>query len=159
MSQLQQHADLSGRIPLYTTCIFPLANLENARPSVGDEHHLMTFCEEIFSLLYSQADNPVMTTVVDSITSIRADGNKLWKLLFQLSFSNDSPSSMAVLRAILSLAALYRYGYGEESLRLKVAAINSLRTSISGRVTGTTEIYQHTAVGMLLCVFEVIAFH
>lgn len=97
----------------------------------------------------------VMTTVVDSIISIRTDGYKLWKILFQLSFSDDSPSSMAVLRAILSLASLYRYGYGEEALRLKVAAINSLRNSMSGRVTGTTEIYQHIAVGMLLCAFEV----
>lgn len=97
----------------------------------------------------------VMTTVVDSIVPIKNDGSKLWKLLFQLSFSDDSASSMAVLRAILSLASLYLYGYGEEALRLKVAAINSLRNSMSGHVTGTTEIYQHTAVGMLLCTFEV----
>lgn len=101
----------------------------------------------------------VMTTVVDSIIPTREDGNNFWKLLFQLSFFDDSPSSMAVLRAVLSLASLYRYGYGEEPLRLKVAAINSLRTSMGGRVTGTTEIYQHTAVGMLLCVFEVFSNH
>jgi hypothetical protein len=96
-----------------------------------------------------------MTTVMESITPIRRDGTKLWKLLFQLSFSDDSPASMAVLRAMLSLASLYRYGPGEEALRLKVAAINSLRTSMDGKATGTTEIYQHIAVGMLLCAFEV----
>jgi hypothetical protein len=92
---------------------------------------------------------------MDSITPVRKDGTKLWNLLFQLSFSDDSPASMAVLRAMLSLASLYRYGHGEEALRLKVAALNSLRASIDGRTTGTTEIYQHTAVGMLLCAFEV----
>jgi hypothetical protein len=96
-----------------------------------------------------------MTTVMESIAPIRTDGTKLWKLLFQLSFSDDSPASMAVLRAMLSLASLYRYGHGEEALTLKVAAIKSLRASMDGRVTGTTEIYQHTAVGMLLCAFEV----
>ena len=96
-----------------------------------------------------------MTTVMDSITPIRTDGTKLWKLLFQLSFSDDSPASKAVLRAMLSLASLYRYGHGAEALRLKVAAINSLRASMDGRITGTTEIYQHIAVGMLLCAFEV----
>jgi hypothetical protein len=96
-----------------------------------------------------------MTTVVNSLTPIRSDGYKLWKLLFQLSFSDDSPASMAVLRAMLSLASLYRYGHSEEALRLKVGALNSLTASLNGLVTGTREIYQHVAVGMLLCAFEV----
>lgn len=97
----------------------------------------------------------VMTTVVSSLTPIRTDGTKLWKLLFQLSFSNDSPASLAVLRAMLSVASLYRYGHGEEPLRLKTSALESLSTSMNGHITGTTEIYQHAAVGMLLCAFEV----
>ncbi|OQD98953.1 hypothetical protein PENVUL_c068G00604 [Penicillium vulpinum] len=96
-----------------------------------------------------------MTTVVSSLTPIRTDGHKLWKLLFQLSFSDDSPASLAVLRAMLSVASLYRYGHGDEPLRLKTSALESLNTSMSGRITGTTEIYQHAAVGMLLCAFEI----
>lgn len=97
-----------------------------------------------------------MNTVVGSLTLIRTDGHKLWQLLFKLSFSDDSPASMAVLRAILSLAYLYRYGHGKESLRLKVAALNSLGKAMKEHVTGTREVYQHVAVGMLLCAFEVI---
>jgi hypothetical protein len=37
---------ITGKLSLHTRCIFPLVNLENARPSVGDEHHLITFCEQ-----------------------------------------------------------------------------------------------------------------
>ncbi|KAJ5374606.1 fungal-specific transcription factor domain-containing protein [Penicillium concentricum] len=99
---------------------------------------------------------PLMTTVISSLTPIRTDGHKLWKLLFQLSFSDDSPASLAVLRAMLSVASLYRYGHGEEPLRLKTLALESLHTSMSGHATGTTEIYQHVAVGMLLCAFETL---
>ncbi|CAI7626966.1 unnamed protein product [Penicillium pancosmium] len=95
-----------------------------------------------------------MTTVVGSLTLIRTDGHKLWELLFKLSFSDDSPASMAVLRAMLSLAYLYRHGHGNEALRLKVAALNSLGTAMKENVTGTREIYQHVAAGMLLCAFE-----
>lgn len=96
-----------------------------------------------------------MTKVVSSVAPIGSDGYKLWKLLFQLSFSDDSPASMAVLRAILALASLYRHGHGEESLQLKVAALSSLAASMNGLTTGTREVYQHVAVGMLLCAFEV----
>src|SRR3954447_8634944 len=96
-----------------------------------------------------------MSEVVSSLAPIVSDGYKLWKLLFQLSFSDDSPASMAVLRAILALASLYRHGHGEEALQLKVAALNSLAASMNGLTTGTREIYQHVAVGMLLCAFEV----
>lgn len=97
-----------------------------------------------------------MNKVVGSLTLIRTDGYKLWELLFKLSFSDDSPASMAVLRAMLSLAYLYRHGHGNEALRLKVAALNSLSTAmLKENVTGTREIYQHVAVGMLLCAFEV----
>ncbi|KAL3472591.1 fungal-specific transcription factor domain-containing protein [Aspergillus californicus] len=131
---------ISTTLPLRSWCIFPLSNLANARPAAGDEQHLVTF---------------FMTTVVSSLTPIRSDGYKLWKLLFQLSFSDDSPASMAVLRAMLSLASLYRYGHGDEPLRLKVAALNSLSSSMNGVTTGTREIYQHVAVGMLLCAFEI----
>jgi hypothetical protein len=99
-----------------------------------------------------------MTTVVRSLTLIRTDGHKLWELLFKLSFSDDSPASMAVLRAMLSLAYLYRHGHGNEALRLKVAALSSLGTAMKQNVTGTREIYQHVAVGMLLCAFEVTVF-
>ncbi|KAJ5503932.1 fungal-specific transcription factor domain-containing protein [Penicillium fimorum] len=106
---------------------------------------------ELFSL---PTKSVVMTTVISSIIPIRTDGHKLWKLLFQLSFSDDSPASLAVLRAMLSVASLYRYGHGEEPLRLKTLALESLHTSMSGHATGTTEIYQHAAVGMLLCDFE-----
>lgn len=62
---------------------------------------------------------------------------------------------MAVLQAILSLASIYRHGNAEESLRLKVASLSSLSASMNSQNIGTTEIYQHVAVGMLICAFEV----
>ncbi|KAJ6086832.1 fungal-specific transcription factor domain-containing protein [Penicillium canescens] len=120
--------------------ILPPSNLTYAQPAMGDGHYLLSF---------------FMTEVVSSLAPIVSDGYKLWKLLFQLSFSDDSPASMAVLRAILALASLYRHGHGEESLQLKVAALNSLAASMNGLTTGTREIYQHVAVGMLLCAFEI----
>jgi len=98
---------------------------------------------------------PVMTKVVASLTPIATDGYNLSKFLFQLSFTDDSPASMAVLQAILSLASAYRHGHAEESLRLKVASLSSLSASMNKHNIGTTEIYQHVAVGMLICAFEV----
>lgn len=62
---------------------------------------------------------------------------------------------MAVLQAILSLASVYRHGNAEESLRLKVASLSSLNASLNKHNIGTREIYQHVAVGMLICAFEV----
>ena len=96
-----------------------------------------------------------MTRVVSSLAPIQTNGYSLRKLFFQLSLSDDSPASTAVLRAILSLASLYSQGYGEEPLRLKTAALESLGKSMNGRAIGTREIYQHVAVGMLICSFEV----
>ncbi|KAJ5823594.1 fungal-specific transcription factor domain-containing protein [Penicillium robsamsonii] len=92
------------------------------------------------------ADVELFLLPTKSVAPIRNDGYKLWRLLFQLSFSDDSPASLAVLRAMLSVASLYRYGHGEEPLRLKTLALESLHTSMSGHATGTTEIYQHAAV-------------
>lgn len=96
-----------------------------------------------------------MTKVVSSLSPIQTNGYSLRKLFFQLSLSDDSPASTAVLRAILSLASLHSLGYGEEALRLKTSALESLGKSMNGRAIGTREIYQHVAVGMLICSFEV----
>ncbi|KAJ5648817.1 fungal-specific transcription factor domain-containing protein [Penicillium longicatenatum] len=96
-----------------------------------------------------------MTEVVTSLTPITTDGYSLSKFLFQLSFSDDSPASIAVLQAILSLASVYRHGNAEEPLRLKVASLGSLSASMNQRNIGTREIYQHVAVGMLICAFEI----
>lgn len=96
-----------------------------------------------------------MTKVVASLIPIATDGYNLSKFLFQLSFSDDSPASMAVLQAMLSLASIYRHGNAAESLRLKVASLSSLSASMNRQNIGIREIYQHVAVGMLICAFEV----
>jgi hypothetical protein len=137
-----------------------LSNLTIAEPAMGDGHHLLSYCTQRSSNNVDEANHldTVMMKVISSLAPIRSDGYKLWKLLFQLSFSDDSLPSMAVLRAILALASLYRHGHSKESLELKAAALGSLTASLNDLTTGTREIYQHVAVGMLICAFEVFCF-
>ncbi|KAL5336823.1 fungal-specific transcription factor domain-containing protein [Aspergillus crustosus] len=143
--ELQMHylqdSQLIERLRERNIRISPLVRLiRSPTPMNGDEKHLVSF---------------FMTSVISSLCPSPTDSQKLWRLLFKLSFCDDSHATMAVLRAILALSTLYRYGLSREAVRLKVAALSSLRASTEEGSLGPWQIYQHVAVGMLLCAFEI----
>lgn len=81
----------------------------------------------------------------------------LGSLLVSIALSSNAPSNVAVLQSLLALASLNRYGYQMQAAKLKVAALQSLRTSnlSTGKGISVVEAVKHVAAGMLLCSFEV----
>lgn len=70
--------------------------------------------------------------------------------------ANKSTSATAVLRALLALSSLHRYGVQSQAVELKISSLKALAAaSISETSLGVTEVIQHIAAGMLLCSFEV----
>jgi len=67
---------------------------------------------------------------------------------------DSSPSSIAVLKSLLALSSLDRYGVQAQALEMKLSAIQALAVSAQS-LDGEKEIMQHVAAGMLLCCCEV----
>ena len=63
---------------------------------------------------------------------------------------------MAVLKSLLALASLHRYGAQRQAFELKTSSLKALAAaSDRTHVLENAEITQHIADGMLLCSFEV----
>ena len=76
------------------------------------------------------------------------------EILIRVALTSDTPSSTAVLRSLLALSSLHRYGIQSQALELKISSLKSL--AIASKSTfGDKEVIQHVAAGMLLCSFEV----
>ena len=70
--------------------------------------------------------------------------------------SNSSDSATAVLRSLLALASLHRYGIQSQAMGLKISSLNALAAASDSKSSlGVMEVIQHVATGMLLCSFEV----
>ncbi|PYI11204.1 hypothetical protein BO78DRAFT_358676 [Aspergillus sclerotiicarbonarius CBS 121057] len=82
------------------------------------------------------------------------DSTDLGSLLMRMALADDSPSAVAVRRAILALSSLHRDGLQSQAGGLKISALRALvaapKTGIS-----TAEAAQHVAAGMLLCSFDI----
>lgn len=84
--------------------------------------------------------------------------HNLGPTLTRIGLKDGSASSQAVLRALLAVSSLHRYGLTERAVELKVSSIEALATaSKTANLNGPAEIIQHIAAGMLLCSFEVYA--
>jgi hypothetical protein len=76
-------------------------------------------------------------------------------MLMRIAFTNSTPSALAVLRSLLALSSLHRYGVQEQALEFKLASLKALAESAAAEVSGTREVIQHVAAGMMLLSFEV----
>ncbi|KAI1370111.1 fungal-specific transcription factor domain-containing protein [Hypoxylon crocopeplum] len=89
-----------------------------------------------------------------SLTTFGHDPTNLGNVLVRIALSSNTPSSAAVLRSLLSLSSLHRYGIQMQAVQLKVSALNALAAASKGGI-GPMEAIQHVAAGMLLCSFEI----
>jgi hypothetical protein len=71
-----------------------------------------------------------------------------------MALTNNSPSSTAVLRGLLAISSIHRYGLQAQGFELKISAIKALGEA-SRSTIGAAEALQHVAAGMLLCSFEI----
>jgi hypothetical protein len=73
-----------------------------------------------------------------------------------VALESNTPSSAAVLRSLLALSSLHRYGVQSQAMELKISSLKALAiASASEGSFGAKEVMQHVAAGMLLCSFEV----
>lgn len=70
-------------------------------------------------------------------------------------FSENTPSSNAILRAVLALSSAHRDGHQKDAIRLKIGALQALRTSMADIDTDKKKAMQHMAAGMVLSTLEV----
>lgn len=86
--------------------------------------------------------------------SFSPDSPNLREVIIRVALSNDSPSSSAVLKALLGFSSLHRNGLQSHATRLKVSALSALAAAARTGVP-SDEVIPHIAAGMLLCCFEV----
>lgn len=72
----------------------------------------------------------------------------------RISLSDNTLAATAVLHSLLGLASLYRYGWNEQAMELKISSLRALAKD-SATYSRTDEGAHHVAAGMLLCSFEV----
>lgn len=96
----------------------------------------------------------VQSNASSSLATFGHDPINVGNMLVRMAVVNHTPSSAAVLLALLALASLHRSGLQTQAAELKIAALKAL-SAASNRVIGTMETLQHVAAGMLLCSFEV----
>ncbi|KAI1319311.1 hypothetical protein F5Y16DRAFT_391055 [Xylariaceae sp. FL0255] len=72
-----------------------------------------------------------------------------------ISIQNSSTSAQGVLKSLLAMSSLHRYGLQSRSLEFKIAAIRSLAVA-SQCAIGTREIIQHIAAAMILGSIEIL---
>jgi hypothetical protein len=73
----------------------------------------------------------------------------------RVALEGDTQATEAVLRSLLALSSLHRYGVQTQAIELKISSLKAL-TRASKSSFGAKEVIQHVAAGMLLCSFEVI---
>ncbi|TLD26579.1 hypothetical protein PspLS_04344 [Pyricularia sp. CBS 133598] len=88
-------------------------------------------------------------------TFLSGPDHGLGGILTRIGFADDSPSSQAVLRALLALSSLQQHGPNERAMELKVSAIGALAVAAKHGPSTPAQVLQHVAAGMLLCSYEV----
>ncbi|KAL4874391.1 fungal-specific transcription factor domain-containing protein [Aspergillus karnatakaensis] len=89
-----------------------------------------------------------------SLATLGHDPRALGDTLMRMAFSSNSPSAIAVRRALLGLSCLHRYGLQGQAVDYKIASIRALAFASTTKI-GTVEAMQHVAAGMLLCSLEI----
>ncbi|KAI4867611.1 hypothetical protein F4820DRAFT_467503 [Hypoxylon rubiginosum] len=93
-------------------------------------------------------------TASQSLTTFGHDPTKVGNILLRVALTSDTPSAIAVLKSLLALSSLHRYGVQTQAVELKISALKALAAASEGNL-GTKEAIQHIAAGMLLCSFEI----
>ncbi|XXH02444.1 hypothetical protein Hte_008819 [Hypoxylon texense] len=93
-------------------------------------------------------------TASQSLTTFGHDPTKVGNILLRVALTSETPSAIAVLKSLLALSSLHRYGVQTQAIELKISALKALATASESSL-GTKEAIQHVAAGMLLCSFEI----
>ncbi|KAF5596090.1 hypothetical protein FPANT_4433 [Fusarium pseudoanthophilum] len=75
--------------------------------------------------------------------------------LMRMAMTNSSPSSSALLYALLAYSSLHHHGLSETALKFKVQALHLLSTSVENGELSLVGASQHVAASMVLGSFEV----
>ncbi|TLD14260.1 uncharacterized protein PgNI_04410 [Pyricularia grisea] len=130
-----------ARLLLYRRENWPVVPSPAKRPSQMQDWHLLSYFHEVASHTLS--------------TFLSGPEHGLGGILTRIGFADDSPSSQAVLRALLALSSLQRHGPNERAMELKVSAIGALAAAAKIGPNTPAQVLQHVAAGMLLCSYEV----
>ncbi|KAI1758517.1 fungal-specific transcription factor domain-containing protein [Hypoxylon sp. FL1150] len=93
-------------------------------------------------------------TASQSLTTFGHDPTKVGNILIRVAVAGDTPSSKAVLKSLLALSSLHRYGVQAQAIELKISALAALAAASESNI-GAKEAIQHIAAGLLLCSFEI----
>ncbi|KAI8631726.1 fungal-specific transcription factor domain-containing protein [Xylariaceae sp. FL1651] len=83
------------------------------------------------------------------------DPTDLGNVLLRMALTNNTHSSTALLRSLLSFSSLHRHGVQSQASELKISALGALAAAAQGGELGINESVQHVAAGMLLYSFEI----
>ncbi|KAI0468861.1 hypothetical protein F4859DRAFT_489188 [Xylaria cf. heliscus] len=72
------------------------------------------------------------------------------EILMRMALADGSPSATAVLRSLLALSSLHRYGYQTQVVELKISALKALESASRSHI-GANEGVRHIGTIMILC--------
>jgi hypothetical protein len=112
------------------------------------------FVHLVFKTVRDWQQCQVQYVASQSLTTLGHDPVQLGELLMRVALESNTPSAAAVLRSLLALSSLHRYGVQSQAMELKISSLKALALA-SKSSFGAKEVIQHVAAGMLLCSFEV----
>ncbi|RAK95682.1 Zn(II)2Cys6 transcription factor [Aspergillus ibericus CBS 121593] len=150
-----------SRVQLVNTSTWDLElhnHLQNAESSIESTQLILRTPKFFRSAQLDVADDCLLQyfqcTASRCLTTFGYDPTDLGRLLMRMALSDDSPTAVAILRAILALSSLHRDGLQAQAGRLKISALRALVAAPKTDIT-PAEAAQHVAAGMLLCSFDI----
>ncbi|KAL4861781.1 fungal-specific transcription factor domain-containing protein [Aspergillus spectabilis] len=123
----------------YSQLIFPLHMPFNPRTFDDGDAQLLQYFQQ---------------TASQSLAILGHEPMTLGGILMRMALTSNTPSAVAVRRALLGLSSLHRYGLQGQAMDFKIASIRALAFASTNEIS-TAEAIQHVAAGMLLCSIEI----
>ncbi|KAH7175023.1 fungal-specific transcription factor domain-containing protein [Fusarium flagelliforme] len=90
-----------------------------------------------------------------SVGTFSVDPTSMRNLLMRMALSNNTPTSRAILYAMLAVSSLHRDGIQSQAVRYKIASISALAASTRDMSWGRSEAAAQVAASMLLSSSEI----
>lgn len=119
--------------------------------------YLIDYCKFVMSQLTSALMGLVQNTAHKCLRTWDHDPSDVGNIILRMALSNKTPSSAALLKSLLAISSLHRYGLHVEAANFRISALRALATASTGNLN-KDEAKQHVAAGMLLYSLEVSNF-
>ncbi|KZL82129.1 hypothetical protein CI238_07580 [Colletotrichum incanum] len=91
-----------------------------------------------------------------SLVTFTATNSQIRDTLMRMARAHNTAQGLALFSAMLAFSSLHRTGLNQQTVQLKISALQFLSASTRGGLLSPTEAAQHAAASMLLGAFEIL---